>query len=184
MRSLTSLIISLLVIYSFGCSNEKSNTENEDQQKIDSLMNKVTDLEQKEKDRNDEKKQQIEKQKAEELQGKKDLIISQIKDGLALKPQVFGFDAIGTGGINNAKLKIENDLVGIVFQVVKVRYNVLLANGNIYKTEEYTFTNLKPGESREKVLFNTGTRGTKYEAIITEIQSNWLTGSKSVNLMD
>ncbi len=171
----TLLLVTLSIIYSCGSS------ETNNQQKIDDLQNKISELEQKEKDRAQEKKDLADQKKAEELQGKKNLIISQIRDGLALKPQVYDYDDISTGGINNGKLKIENDLVGIVFQAIKVRYTVYLANGNVYNTEEYTFTNLKPGESREKILFNTGNRGTKYQAVVTEIKSNWLTGGQSVN---
>lgn len=178
-----SIAILLLssVIYSCG-SSESKNSQNEQQDKIDNLQDKISELEKKEMDREQQNRDLEEQKKAKALQQKKELIISQIRDGLALKPQVYGYDPISTGGINNAKLKIENDLVGIVFEVIKVRYTVSLSNGNMYNTEEYTFTNLKPGESRDKVLFNTGTRGTKYEAVVTEIQSKWLTGGKALSL--
>ena len=161
-----------------SCGNNKADTKNE---KIDSLTQKVNELTAKENEREQQKKLEAEKLKEAEIQGNKDLIIEQIKMGEGLVTS-HKEDPISPGGINNGHVTIENALSGIVFQIVNLEVNVYLANGQLYKTTPYTFTNLKPGDVRTRDIPNTGTRGTKVDIVVTEIQSKWLTNGKLVQL--
>ncbi len=171
------LIILFACIFS-SCGNNKADKKDE---KIEELTQKVNELTSKEKEREDQKNLEAQKLKEAEIQGNKDLIIEQIKMNEGLVRSIH-HDDIGLGGINNGTITIENALSGIVFQVINLEVNVYLSNGSLYQSTPYTFTNLKPGDVRTRDIPNTGTKGKKVKAVITEIQSKWLTNGKFLRL--
>jgi hypothetical protein len=85
------------------------------------------------------------------------------------------------GGVKGS-FNLENALSGVTFSIINVQSIVYLSNGSIYSTQDYTFTNVKSGETRTRNLQNTGSRGSKCEIIIKEIQSNWLTDGKPIKV--
>jgi hypothetical protein len=86
------------------------------------------------------------------------------------------------GGINNGTFTIENALSGIVFQNITVVSTVYLANGDVFTSNTYEFTNLKPGDTRTRSIPNTGTRGKTLAVHVSKIQSNWLTNGEYISL--
>ena len=158
----------------FACNNGKN-------EKIDELNKKVDELTAQQKEAQQQKEKEAAEAKAKEVQGNKDLIIEQIKKGkgLVITPDL---KPVGVGGISG-KFTIENALSGIVFQVIKVQSTVFLSNGEVFGVPQtYTFTNLKPGDSRPREISSTGNKGTKCEIKVIEIQSNWLTNGKLMTL--
>ncbi len=173
------LIITFTTLLS--CNNSKENSPTPEEQKIEELSKKVEELTEKEKQEKEQKEKNAAHAKAKELQDKKDLIIAQIQMGEGIISSI-KHDPVGTGGINNGTITIENALSGVTFQIIKVETTVYLDNGKIYNSEQHTFTNLKPGDARTRNIANTGSRGTRCEARVIEIQSNWLTDGKIISL--
>ena len=172
------LALFVFVLLSFCCRNA---TGADKQQESDQLKrDDLEQIEQLEKE-NQRLKEEAAAKKAIEDANKKRDIIQQIKEGQGLVITK-KHDPIGMGGINNGTLILENALSGIVFKTITVRSVVYLANGNILDVNTYTFTNIKPGDTRTRSIPNTGTRGTKLDVHVSEIQSNWLTDGRVVSL--
>ncbi|MGQ0740228.1 MAG: hypothetical protein ACT4OJ_14345 [Bacteroidota bacterium] len=168
----------LIICFSFllACNNDNKKDE-----QIDELNRKIDSLTDQQKESDQLKEKEAAEAKAKDTQEKKDLIIEQIKMGEGLVLTV-KHDPVGLGGINNGTIGVENALSGIVFQVITIETTVYLDNGKVYDYNTYTFTNLKPGDVRTRSIPNTDDRGIKCTAMVTEIQSNWLTNGKLVAL--
>lgn len=173
------LYVAILAVL-FSCNSGKKESSPESD-KVQELEKKVNELTEQQQQVQQQKEREATKAKEKEVQGNKELIVEQIKMGEGIVTNV-KHDPVGAGGITNGTLTVENALSGIVFQMITVETTVYLANGSPYQTETYTFTNLKPGDARSRNIPNTGTRGTKCEARVTEIQSKWLTNGKVLTL--
>lgn len=169
-------ILIICLSFLFACNNDNKKDE-----QIDELNRKIDALTDQQKEADQLKEKEAAEAKAKDTQGKKDLIIEQIKMGEGLVLTV-NHDPIGTGGINNGTISVENALSGIVFSEITIETTVYLANGNVYDYNTYTFTNLKSGDVRTRNIPNTGDRGTKCIARVIEIKSNWLTNGKLIKL--
>ena len=163
-----------------SCKNGKNESSSEND-KVQELEKKVNELTEQQQQAQQQKEQEAVKAKEKEVQGNKELIINQIQIGEGIVTNV-KHDPVGTGGITNGTITVENALSGIVFQLITVETTVYLANGSPYQTETYTFTNLKPGDVRTRNIPNTGNRGTICKARVSEIQSKWLTDGKLIAL--
>lgn len=159
-------ILAALIFFAFSCKN---NPESRDEE-IDQLRVE-----------NQQLKEEAAEQKAREDTKNKNLIIQQISEGqgLIIDPD---HDEIGFGGINNGSFKLENALSGIVFQTVTVTATVYLANGEVYQSNDFTFTNVKPGDIRTRPIPDTGVKGKRLVVRVTGIRSNWLTNGKPVSI--
>lgn len=130
-----------------------------------------------------EAKEQLDKERAERLKQENEStrldVLNRITDYLPIKES---FPDPGTGGINNGTVIVQNLLENVTFQKVVIEVNIILANGNIYKSNYFTLKNLQPGDVETLNIPNSGNRGIDVNTTLIRIQSNELTKGEIITL--